>query len=140
MEDFEQFRAAYPQAKREAGTRARAAFEAALQKAPLATLLAALEQHKRSEQWEIPRYIPAMTYWLLGEHWTRTLREAAPPEPITPMGLSPADQAQRWRSLSPQEQLRRMGYTKPEPPRCPRCGSYAWVYKADRQVCADCGT
>lgn len=25
------------------------------------------------------------------------------------------------------------------PPRCPRCGSYAWVYKGDRQVCADCG-
>lgn len=28
--------------------------------------------------------------------------------------------------------------SKPEPPRCPRCGSYAWVYKGDRQVCADC--
>ena len=23
--------------------------------------------------------------------------------------------------------------------RCPRCGSYSWVYKGDRQVCADCG-
>jgi hypothetical protein len=26
-----------------------------------------------------------------------------------------------------------------DPPRCPRCGSYAWIYKGDRQVCADCG-
>ena len=26
-----------------------------------------------------------------------------------------------------------------EPRRCPRCGSFAWVYKGDRQVCADCG-
>jgi len=25
------------------------------------------------------------------------------------------------------------------PPRCPRCGSYQWIYKGDRQVCADCG-
>lgn len=24
-------------------------------------------------------------------------------------------------------------------PRCPRCGSYAWIYKGDRQVCAECG-
>jgi hypothetical protein len=28
---------------------------------------------------------------------------------------------------------------KPEPPRCPRCGSYSWTYQADRQVCSDCG-
>ena len=25
------------------------------------------------------------------------------------------------------------------PPRCPRCGSYKWIYQGDRQVCADCG-
>jgi len=28
---------------------------------------------------------------------------------------------------------------KPDPPRCPRCGCYQFVYKGDRQVCADCG-
>lgn len=22
---------------------------------------------------------------------------------------------------------------------CPKCGSYAWRYDGDRQVCADCG-
>jgi len=27
----------------------------------------------------------------------------------------------------------------PAPRRCPRCGSYAWIYKGDRQLCADCG-
>lgn len=26
-----------------------------------------------------------------------------------------------------------------DPPRCPRCGCYQWIYKGDRQVCADCG-
>jgi hypothetical protein len=106
VESFEQFRAAYPAAKREAGARARAVFVAALKKAPLPTLLAALDEHKRSEQWDMPRFIPWMTAWLLGEHWTRTL---AAPAPIAPVPLSPADEAQRWRSLSPQEQLRRLG-------------------------------
>jgi hypothetical protein len=24
------------------------------------------------------------------------------------------------------------------PPRCPRCGCYQWIYKGDKQVCADC--
>jgi hypothetical protein len=26
-----------------------------------------------------------------------------------------------------------------DPPRCPRCGCYQFVYKGDRQCCADCG-
>jgi hypothetical protein len=26
-----------------------------------------------------------------------------------------------------------------DPPRCKVCGSYKWIYKGDRQVCADCG-
>jgi hypothetical protein len=108
MDCFEQFHFAYPQARREDGQRARAIFAAALRKASLPTLLAAVEQHKRSEHWEIPRYIPLMTVWLLGEHWRQELLEA-PATPIAPVPLSPADQAQRWRSLSPQEQLRRLG-------------------------------
>ena len=103
MNDFAQFLAAYPPSKRESGKRAEAVFLAALKKAPLATLLAALEVQARSAQWEIPRYIPLMTTWLLGEHWQQT--GSAPTVP----GLSRADQAQRWRSLSPQEQLRRLG-------------------------------
>jgi len=103
MEPFAQFHAAYPPSKREWGARAEAIFGAALQKASLPTLLAALDAHKRSEQWEIPRYIPLMTAWLLGEHWRQELGAPAT------QGLSPADQAQRWRSLSPQEQRRRLG-------------------------------
>jgi len=111
MDSFEQFHFAYPQARREDGQRARAIFTAALRKASLPTLLAAVEQHKRSEHWEIPRYIPLMTVWLLGEHWRQDLEAPArtPRTPIAPVPLSAADQAQRWRSLSPQEQLRRLG-------------------------------
>jgi len=26
-----------------------------------------------------------------------------------------------------------------QPPRCPVCGSYAWTYRGDAQVCSDCG-
>ena len=103
MNDFAQFLAAYPPSKRESGKRAEAVFLAALKKAPLATLLAALDAQKRSEQWEIPRYIPLMTVWLLNEHWQQVVTEPTLP------GLSKADQMQRWRSLSPQEQLRRLG-------------------------------
>ena len=103
MNEFAQFHAAYPPSKREGGKRAEAVFAAALRKVPLATLLTALEAAKQSEQWELPRYIPLMTAWLLGEHWQQTM--TAPTVP----GLSHADQVQRWRSLSPQEQLRRLG-------------------------------
>ena len=108
MTEFDQFHAAYPPTKRETGEFARLAFANALRKVTLQTLLAALDQHKRSAQWEIPRYIPRMTNWLRGERWTHTLASA----PAAPAGLSDADQAQRWRSLSPQEQLRRLGYNK----------------------------
>jgi hypothetical protein len=104
MNEFAQFHAAYPPSRREGGQRAEAVFAAALRKAPLATLLAALEHQKQSEQWEIPRYIPLMTNWLLRERWQETVIA------LTLPGLSPVDQAQRWRSLSPQEQLRRLGY------------------------------
>jgi len=106
VNDFAQFLAAYPPSKRESGKRAEAVLAAALKKAPLATLLAALDAQKQSAQWEIPRYIPLMTTWLLGEHWQQTV--SAPTVP----GLSHADQVQRWRSLSPHEQLRRLGYNK----------------------------
>jgi hypothetical protein len=108
MKPFEQFRDAYPATKREDGARARAIFTTALTKAPMATLLEALDAHTRSAQWETPRYIPWMTNWLLGERWRHTL---TPPAATMPPAarLSPADEAQRWRSLSPQEQLRRLG-------------------------------
>ena len=34
---------------------------------------------------------------------------------------------------------RAVGATPREgPPRCPRCGCYQWIYKGDKQVCADC--
>jgi hypothetical protein len=101
-EKFAQFAAAYPSSRRQTGVKARNAFAQAIQQVPFAILLHALEQHARSAQWQDPRFIPNLTTWLLEGRWCQVL-----PEP-TPQ-LSPADQAQRRRSLSPQEQLRRLG-------------------------------
>ena len=41
--------------------------------APLAVLLAALEQQRQSEQWQTPKLIPLMTTWLNQERWRQEL-------------------------------------------------------------------
>jgi hypothetical protein len=102
-EQFGQFSAAYPATRRKGGADARRAFAHAVCQVPYAVMLHALEQHKRSEQWQNPRYIPSMLTWLRDEMWIQTL-----PEP-QPARLSVADEARRLASLSPQDQLRRLG-------------------------------
>ena len=37
--------------------------------AHLKAMLAALENHMASEQWQTPKLIPLMTTWLNGEYW-----------------------------------------------------------------------
>jgi hypothetical protein len=105
LEDFALFRDAYPAARRKGGDAARAAFRKAHQKVSLTVMLTALAQHQRSAQWQAcaGRFIPSMITWLDEERWIQRLPEPEPPQ------LSNADQAQRVRSLSPQEQLRRLG-------------------------------
>ena len=41
----------------------------------LQAMASALEQHKRSEQWQTPKLIPLMTTWLNQERWNQTLPE-----------------------------------------------------------------
>jgi hypothetical protein len=94
-EKFQQFVAAYPCNRRMTNAKARRAFTRALQLVPFAVLLHALEQHKRSEQWQ-EHIIPSMLKWLVEGRWLQTLPE-------------PQISAQRFRSLSPQDQLRRLG-------------------------------
>jgi len=88
---FSLFVAAYPAAKRKGGDRAKAVFVKALRKVSLDAMLAALTQHKRSEQWQNPRFIPAFVTWLEEERWIQVL-----PEPE--------------RKLTPWEMARRYGY------------------------------
>lgn len=77
---FDAFRNAYPASRRVGGKEGRRAFEGALNGREVSThlpiMLAALEQHQRSEQWRNPKYIPLMTTWLNQERWTMVLPEA----------------------------------------------------------------
>ena len=76
--DFETFRLAYPASRRIGGKVGYRAFCHAKFDS-LAQLLLALEQHKRSEQWQTPKLIPLMTTWLHQERWNQTLPEATLP-------------------------------------------------------------
>ncbi len=78
MTDYEQFRDVYPACRRVGGLAGRRAFSRSGigSTVALETVLAALEQHKRSEQWQTPRLIPLMTTWLNQERWLQTLPEA----------------------------------------------------------------
>lgn len=72
-EAFERFKAAYPASRRQGGHMATQLFVAAASRVGPPALLAALEQHKRSKQWQIDKVIPNMLTWLEDEHWTREL-------------------------------------------------------------------
>jgi len=81
--DFEAFRQAYPVSRRVGGKQALKAWKSATKGrngAHLETMLGALEQHKRSEQWQTAKLIPLMTTWLNQERWTQVLPAA--PRPI----------------------------------------------------------
>lgn len=78
--EFKQFTSVYPVSRRVGGKTGRSAFAAAMQGkdgADLDAMLAALEQQKRSEQWQTPKLIPLMTTWLNQERWVQVLPEAA---------------------------------------------------------------
>lgn len=93
MDSFARFQAAYPAARRKGGDYARELFERAVGKVTEPALFAALEQHKRSAQWQNPRFIPSMLTWLAHEHWIQVLDE---PE-IPASRLTPGELANRYR-------------------------------------------
>src|SRR3990167_2779335 len=74
--EFQKFSTAYPAGRRVGGKLARHAFRTARQQVDLATMLAALNQQKRSEQWQTPKLIPLMTTWLNQERWGQVLPPA----------------------------------------------------------------
>ena len=79
--DFEAFRQAYPTNRRQGGKAAEKAFNSARARCLPSTMIAALEQQKRSEQWQTPKLIPLMTTWLHQERWLQTLPEPGQTEP-----------------------------------------------------------
>ena len=77
--DYITFRDAYPEGRRVGGEKAKSAFRKALNgKVSLDDLLAAVAQHRRSEQWQNPALIPLMTTWLNQERWRQVLPEPKP--------------------------------------------------------------
>ena len=72
---FEQFVEAYPASRRQRGYFVMFSFLAALDKAGWTVLANALEQHKRSEQWQNVALIPMMRKWLEEERWCQILPE-----------------------------------------------------------------
>ena len=72
---FDAFVMAYPASRRQRGYMAETLFLLALQKVSVETLTAALEQHKRSAQWQEGRLIPMLKTWLQEERWIQELPE-----------------------------------------------------------------
>jgi uncharacterized protein YjbJ (UPF0337 family) len=78
--DFATFCTAYPASRRITGKKGRTAFQSAVlgkNGTHFAMMLEALEQQKRSEQWQTTKLIPLMTTWLSQERWNQVLPEPA---------------------------------------------------------------
>lgn len=95
---FEAFVSAYPESRRQRGFMAQQAFTAGIQKAGFDVIMAALAQHKRSDQWRTVSLIPMMKKWLEEERWIQVLPEDDAPAPVA-----------RADSLTPFERARRAG-------------------------------
>lgn len=74
-DDFERFKQAYPANRRQGGAQVEQAFLRALERTTLEDMLSALEQQRRSEQWQTPKLIPLMTTWLHQQRWAQVLPE-----------------------------------------------------------------
>lgn len=73
--DFEAFKSAYPASRRMGGAAAKRAFREARKACDIDIMLVALEQHKRSEQWQTPKLILGMAAWLNQQRWLQVLPE-----------------------------------------------------------------
>ncbi len=84
-EAWEQFKAAYPAKRRANGYMANQRFIAACEKVGFPTLLAALEQHKGSDDWH-KGMIPGLEKWLEQELWIQILERESPTRHASPIG------------------------------------------------------
>lgn len=99
MDEFTHFREAYPAFRRKGGDEARAAFDKARRTVSLDTMLTALAQHQRSEQWR-KEIVPSMITWLLEERWCQVLPEIPP---------SASDNERLRKRLTPWQHAKRLG-------------------------------
>jgi hypothetical protein len=78
--DFTAFWSAYP--RKVAKPAALKAWRSAKHRPPLADLLAALDRHKGSEQWQSDRFIPYPATWINQQRWEDELPPAEKPKPL----------------------------------------------------------
>jgi len=95
-DEFSQFVAAYPAARRQGGYMTEHAFIHARAKVSFETLMDALAHHMRSEQWQTPRYIPSIRTWLETESWMQRLPEPAAPNRRTPFEQARHEGRKKW--------------------------------------------
>lgn len=90
---FRAFQEAYPAARRKGGYLVEQWFMAAVVNAGSSVaLMAALENHKRSEQWADAKLIPGMDTWLNEERWRQEL-------PAKPVDAQRAERLAKWKAL-----------------------------------------
>jgi hypothetical protein len=78
--DFAAFWTAYP--RKTAKPAALKAWRATAKgRPPLAELIAALEKHKASRQWQDPQFVAHPATWLRGQRWLDELKAATEPKP-----------------------------------------------------------
>jgi hypothetical protein len=78
--DFAAFWSAYP--RKVAKALAAKAWRSCKHRPPLAELLAALDRHKASEQWQSARFIPNPATWINQQRWEDELPPAEKPKPL----------------------------------------------------------
>ena len=76
---FTAFWSAYP--RKVAKPAALKAWRSAKSRPPLADLLAALDRHKGSEQWQAARFVPHPATWINGQRWDDQLPTASEHKP-----------------------------------------------------------
>lgn len=98
-QQFEAFVEAYPASRRQRGYMAQQLFLAAVEHVGFEVLMSALQQHRRSEQWQ-RGMIPNLLTWLQEERWCQVL-------PETP--ASAEDGARLRKRLTPWQHAKRLG-------------------------------
>jgi hypothetical protein len=89
---FDRFQAVYPAHRRQGDFLTQQAFLAGCEVVGFEALMVALEQHKRSEQWQTPKMVIGMRTWLTEKRWNQVLPE---PSGLSESGRTTAANAER---------------------------------------------
>lgn len=104
---FAEFRDAYPKERRKGGYLVEQWFlQAATFAGGFDVLMAALANHKASEQWSNPRMIPGMDVWFREERWRQVLPARAA-KASTPFDAGREERLAKWREIEAERKAKR---------------------------------